>query len=62
MVLFGFMFYFQNKQQKEDAEKAQQQKIEQAKNPVKPTPATNINPNVTPNSIQTANLANKQLS
>lgn len=61
MVLFGFMFYFQNKQQKEDAEKAQQQKIEQAKNPVKPTPAANINPNVTPNSIQTANLANKQL-
>jgi len=61
MVLFGFMFYFQNKQQKEDAEKAQQQKIEQAKNPVKPTPAANINPNATPNSIQTANLANKQL-
>lgn len=61
MVLFGFMFYFQNKQQKEDAEKAQQQKIEQAKKPVKPTPAANINPNVTPNSIQTANLANKQL-
>ncbi len=61
LVLFGFMFYFQNKQQEEDAVKAQQQKTEQAKNPVKPTPAANINPNVTPNSIQTANLANKQL-
>lgn len=61
VVLFGFMFYFQNKQQEEDAVKAQQQKTEQAKNPVKPTPAANINPNVTPNSIQTANLANKEL-
>ncbi|MCW3168608.1 membrane protein insertase YidC [Chryseobacterium sp. 09-1422] len=61
LVLFGFMFYFQNKQQEEEAVKAQQQKTEQAKNPVKPTPAANINPNVTPNSIQTANLANKEL-
>lgn len=61
LVLFGFMFYFQNKQQEEEAIKAQQQKTEQAKNPVKPTPAANINPNVTPNSIQTANLANKEL-
>lgn len=61
LVLFGFMFYFQNKQQEEDAVKAQQQKTEQAKNPVKSTQAANINPNVTPNSIQTANLANKEL-
>ncbi|MCU7618161.1 membrane protein insertase YidC [Chryseobacterium sp. PBS4-4] len=61
LVLFGFMFYFQNKQQKEEAITAQKQKTEQAKNPVKPTPAANINPNVTPNSIQTANLANNQL-
>jgi len=61
LVLFGFMFYFQNKQQKEDAIAAQKQKTEQAKNPVKPTQAANINPNVTPNSIQTANLANGEL-
>ena len=61
LVLFGFMFYFQNKQQKEEAIAAQKQKTEQAKNPVKPTQAANINPNVTPNSIQTANLANKEL-
>lgn len=61
LVLFGFMFYFQNKQQKEEAIAAQKQKTEQAKNPVKPTQASNINPNVTPNSIQTANLANKEL-
>ena len=61
LVLFGFMFYFQNKQQEEETVKAQQQKTEQAKNPVKPTQAANINPNVTPNSIQTANLANGEL-
>lgn len=61
LVLFGFMFYFQNKQSKEDAVKAQQQKTEQAKNAVKQTQATNINPNVTPGSIQTATLANNEL-
>ena len=61
VVLFGFMFYFQNKQSKEDQTKAEQQKAEQVKNAVKPTPANNINPNVTPNSIQTATLANNAL-
>ena len=61
LVLFGFMFYFQNKQSKEDAVKAQQQKTEQAKNAVKQTQATNINPNVTSGSIQTATLANNEL-
>lgn len=61
LVLFGFMFYFQNKQSKEDAVKAQQQKTEQAKNAVKQTQSTNINPNVTPGSIQTATLANNVL-
>ena len=61
VVLFGFMFYFQNKQSKEDQTKAEQQKTEQVKNAVKPTPANNINPNVTPNSIQTATLANNAL-
>ena len=59
---FGFMFYFQNKQSKEEEVKAQQQKTEQAKNPVKQTQASNINPNVTPNAIQTANLSNKELN
>lgn len=61
LVLFGFMFYFQNKQQKEEQLKAEQQKTEQVKHAVKPTQATNINPNVTPNAIQTANLANNEL-
>ncbi|MET3537237.1 membrane protein insertase YidC [Chryseobacterium limigenitum] len=61
LVLFGFMFYFQNKQSKEEEVKAQQQKTEQVKNAVKQTQASNINPNVTPNAIQTANLANNEL-
>lgn len=61
LVLFGFMFYFQNKQQEEETVQAQQQKTEQAKNPVKPAQAANINPNVTPNAIQVSNLENKQL-
>ena len=61
LVLFGFMFYFQNNQQEEEKLKAEKQKTEQAKNPVKPAPAANINPNVTPDAIQVSNLENKQL-
>ena len=62
LILFGAMFYFQNKQMKEEELKAQQQKTEQAKNPVKQIQPTNINPNVTSNAIQTANLSNKELN
>lgn len=61
LVLFGFMFYFQNKQAKEEELKAQQQKTEQVKNAVKPTQASNINPGVTPNAIQTASIGNNEL-
>ncbi|WP_209390870.1 membrane protein insertase YidC [Chryseobacterium sp. RR2-3-20] len=61
LVLFGFMFYFQKDEQKKEALNAGKQKTEQAQNAAKPTQATNINPNVTPNSIQTATLANKEL-
>lgn len=61
LVLFGFMFYFQRNDQEAEKLKAEQQKTEQAKNPVKQTPAANINPNVTPNAIQVSNLENKQL-
>ena len=61
LILFGFLFYFQNKQQKEDAAKVQQQKTEQVKSAVKQTQVSNINPNVTPGAIQTANLANDEL-
>ena len=62
LVLFGFMFYFQNKQAKEEELKAQQQKTEQVKNAVKQTQANNINPNVTPGAIQTASLSNTELN
>jgi YidC/Oxa1 family membrane protein insertase len=62
LVLFGFMFYFQNKQSKEEEVKAQQQKTEQTKNAVKQTQVSNINPNVTPSAIQTAKLSNKELN
>ncbi|WP_292010324.1 membrane protein insertase YidC [Chryseobacterium sp.] len=60
LILFGFMFYFQNKQQNEEQQKTQQQKTEQTKT-VKQTQASNINPNVTPNAIQVSNLANNEL-
>ena len=62
LILFGVMFYFQNKQMKEEELKAQQQKTEQVKIAVKQTQASNINPDVTPNAIQTANLSNKELN
>jgi len=61
LVLFGFMFYFQRNSAEEEKLKAEQQKTEQAKKAVTPTPAANINPNVTPNSIQVSNLANNEL-
>ncbi|MBW7675896.1 membrane protein insertase YidC [Chryseobacterium chendengshani] len=61
LVLFGFMFYFQRNDEEAEKLKADQQKTEQTKNPVKPTPAANINPNVTQNAIQVSDLENKQL-
>jgi len=61
LVLFGFMFYFQRNSAEEEKLKAEQQKTEQVKNAVKPTQATNINPNVTPGAIQVSNLGNNQL-
>lgn len=60
LILFGFMFYFQNKQQKEEAEKASLQKTEQL-NAAKQSQTNAINPNVTPGAIQTVNLANDEL-
>lgn len=61
LVLFGFMFYFQRNSAEEEKLNAEQQKTEQAKNAIKPTPAANINPNVTPGAIQVSNLANNEL-
>ncbi|MGC4129712.1 MAG: membrane protein insertase YidC [Bergeyella sp.] len=64
LILVGFMFYIQNKQVKEDAQKAvAQPKTEQKTNTVQPTNAANINqPAVTPGSIKTATLKNNELN
>lgn len=61
LVLFGFMFYFQRNNDEQEKLKAEQQKTEQAKIAAKPTPAADINPNVTPNAIQVSNLVNNEL-
>lgn len=62
MLLFGFMFYFQNKQmQQERVNQANKAKIEQATGAAKPALANNVNTNVTPGSIQTVNLQNDEL-
>lgn len=61
-ILFGMMFYFQNKQANEAAElEATNPKKEQVQTAAKPAAATNINTNVTPSSIQTVNLQNDEL-
>ena len=63
LILVGFMFFFQNKQQKEEAAKAAQNpKTEQATTPVKPTNAANLNNTITPNSIATVSLKNADLN
>lgn len=61
-ILFGMMFYFQNKQANEAAElEATNPKKEQVQTAAKPAAATNINTNVKPSSIQTVNLQNDEL-
>ncbi len=64
LILVGFMFYFQNKQMKEeDATKANEKtKTEQASNAVKPTNAVNINQPTSAASITTVSLKNKELN
>jgi YidC/Oxa1 family membrane protein insertase len=63
MLFVGVMFYFQNKAQKEEAEKqAKNPKTEQVENAVKPPITTNINAKI-PDSIQpTVNLKNNELN
>ncbi len=62
MLLFGFMFYFQNKQaQQEQVNQTTKAKTEQVSTAAKPAMANNINTNVTPGSIQKVNLQNKEL-
>ena len=61
-ILMGFMFYFQNKQQNEEAEKlANQPKTEQTK-VVQPTQASNINTALASSTITTAQVKNDELS
>lgn len=62
LIMLGAMFYFQNKQMKEEQLKnAQNPKTEQVNTAAKPSVAANLNTNVTPSSIQTVNLANDEL-
>ena len=62
LIMLGAMFYFQNKQAKEQQLKdAQKPKTEQVNPAAKPSVVTNLNTNVTPSSIQTVNLQNDEL-
>lgn len=62
LIMLGAMFYFQNKQAKEEQLKnGQNPKTEQINHAAKPSVAANLNTNVTPSSIQTVNLANDEL-
>ncbi|WP_304343451.1 membrane protein insertase YidC [Chryseobacterium koreense] len=66
MLLIGFMFYFQNKQQNEEQLKEGEKsaKITQTvqQNPAKPAIATNLNDSVKTASIQSIELKNKELT
>ena len=62
LMVFGFMFYFQNKQQKEEAALAKNPKTEKVTPAVKPTNAANLNDNVSQNSISTVALKNGELN
>lgn len=62
LIFIGFMFFFQNKQMKEEQEKIAQQKTEQVKSDIKTSTAPNINPNVNAASLQNVNIANNELN
>ncbi|WP_297984857.1 membrane protein insertase YidC [uncultured Chryseobacterium sp.] len=64
MILIGFMFYFQNKQQTEEQLRNQDKaKVTQVQNPVtKPAIATNLNDSLKTSSIQQVLLKNKELT
>lgn len=62
LILVGFMFYFQNKQQNEEAEKlAKTPKTEQVTKPIQPTQASNLNTSLSKDSIKTVQLKNEEL-
>lgn len=63
LILVGFMFYFQNKQQKDEAARAAQNpKTEQKAEAPKPQPAADLNAGVTPAAVTTVPLKNKELN
>ena len=63
LILMGFMFYFSQRQAKDEQEKlAKNPKTEQVATKTQPAAASNLNVNATPASIQTANLKNEELS
>ncbi|MBN9311916.1 MAG: preprotein translocase YidC [Chryseobacterium sp. 39-10] len=66
LILMGGMFYFQNKQQKEQVEKEAQHKTEATQqvknNAAKPAVVTNLNDSVKTTSIQQVQLKNKELT
>ncbi len=62
LILVGFMFYFQNKQQNEEAEKlAKTPKTEQVTKPIQPTQVSNLNTALSKDSIKTVQLKNEEL-
>lgn len=62
LIMIGAMFYFQNKQSKEEAlNNAKNLKTEQITSATKPANATNLNQNVSVASIQNVNLQNDEL-
>ena len=63
LILMGSLFYFQNKQKKDlAAQEANKPKTTQVTSAVKPAAASNLNNNLTPNSIQTVQLKNDELN
>jgi len=63
LILVGFMFYFQNKQQKEEIDNAAKNpKTEKAIPPVKPTNAANLNNTATSDSVTTVQVKNEELN
>lgn len=66
LILMGGMFYFQNKQQKEQQLKDEENTVQATQNapsnPVKPAIVTNLNDSVKTASIQQVELKNKELT
>ena len=60
MILMGFLFYFQNRDQKNEVDP--KSKTEQKAKTVNPTLATNINQNVAADALTKVSLKNEELN